>query len=182
MEALNQRMANAEAQTRAMSDALSCITDLHEQLRHAKTRSRALKVEKEAVLSSLSWRVTAPLRWVGRAVTQSSCLARRLINRVLYTSINIFQRPLAAAMRFVLQHSALRESLNRHLMRYPALRGQLLGIAHRYDAISSMPVPVSSAAETSRIERFEGARLTPRARQIYHDLKTAIEIRQKENG
>jgi SAM-dependent methyltransferase len=178
MEALNQRMTNAEAQTRAMSDALSCITSLQEQLRHAEIRASTLALEKTALLSSLSWRITGPLRWVGGLPLPRAFAGRRLANGLLHRASPVFQRPLAAAMRFVLRHSALSHALNQRLMRYPTLYRQLVAIARRYGATPKGPLPIS----VSGTQRFGSAQMTPRAQQIYLDLKAAMAARHGEKG
>lgn len=178
MEALNQRMANAEAQTRAMSDALSCIASLQEQLRHAEIRANALALEKTALLDSLSWRITGPLRWVGGLTLPRSFAGRRLANGLRHRASPVFQRPLAAAMRFVLRHSALSHALNQRLMRYPTLYRQLVAIARRYGATPKGLLPVSA----SGTQRFGSAQMTPRAQQIYLDLKAAMAARHGVKG
>ena len=194
MEALDRRMANTEEQTSAMNDALSCIAGLHEQLRDAEQRARAaeqqaraaeqqantLALEKTALLESLSWRITGPLRFVGGVFIQPTVAMRRLANGLLHSGIETFQRPLAAAMRFVLRHSALSHRLNQRLMRYPALYQQLLGVARRHGATTIVPSLISASAATKRLDHAGGRKLTPRARQIYDELKTAMDSKRQE--
>jgi hypothetical protein len=195
-EALERRMDNAEAQTRALSDALSCIANLHEQLRQAseqlrqvehqasvtEERARALGVEKTAIMMSLSWRLTAPLRWVGGVAMQGAFAGRRLTNRWRTIRSHILERPLATAMRFVLRHPALSHRLNQRLMRYPALYQPLLGVARRYGVMSTPRNNVASASARSRFDCVDQSNMTPRARLIYYDLKAAIESRRLGNG
>lgn len=186
---LDRRMDNAEAQTRALSDALSCIANLHEQLRQvehqasvAEARARALGVEKTAIMMSLSWRLTAPLRWVGGVAMQGAFAGRRLANRWRTIRSHILERPLAAAMRFVLRHPALSHRLNQRLMRYPALYQPLLGVARRYGVMSTPRNNVAFASARSRFDCVDQSNMTPRARLIYHDLKAAIESRRLGTG
>ena len=208
MEALDRRMANAEEQTSGMNDALSCIASLHEQLRDTEQRARAaeqqaraaeqqaraaeqqaraaeqqantLALEKTALLESLSWRITGPLRFVGGVFIRPTVAMRRLANGLLHSGIETFQRPLAAAMRFVLRHSALSHRLNQRLMRYPALYQQLLGVARRHGATTIVPSLISASAATKRLDHAGGRKLTPRARQIYDELKTAMDSKRQE--
>jgi O-antigen chain-terminating methyltransferase len=182
---LHEQLRDTEQQARAAEQQANALalekTALLEQLRDTEQRARAaeqqanaLALEKTALLESLSWRITRPLRFVGGWVIQPTVALRRLANGLLHSGIETFQRPLAAAMRFVLRHSALSHRLNQRLMRYPALYRQLLGVARRHGATAIVP-PLIAASATKRLANRERLKLTPRACRIYDDLKAAID-------
>lgn len=158
MAALDQRVANAEAQAGGMQE-----------------RMAALDQRVAAVYSSWSWRVTAPLRLMGGLVLRPVATVRAGANKFVHYSINTFQRPLSRLMAAVLRRPQLSYRINRVLLRYPALYQQLLDVARRRGVVAGMS---AASAHTQRIQGHitapELAHLTPRARQIYADLQQAI--------
>lgn len=165
MAALDQRVANAEAQAGGMQE-----------------RMAALDQRVAAVYSSWSWRVTAPLRLMGGLVLRPVATVRAGANKFVHYSINTFQRPLSRLMAAVLRRPQLSYRINRVLLRYPALYQQLLDVARRRGVVAGMS---AASAHTQRIQGHitapELAHLTPRARQIYVDLQKAINHNPRAN-
>ena len=142
----------------------------------------ALETERNALRQSWSWRITAPVRFVGSVPIHAIPRLRNAINHPAHLSINVLQRPLAMMMRVVLRRPGLSCRLNQRLLRYPVLHQQLLGVARSQGAMPGVstyvpPCPPSTMSGTEALDH-----LTPHARQIYRDFKTAIERRQKESG
>lgn len=86
-------------------------------------------VQLDAIESSLSWRITAPLRGLGTHVYR---LIERLKIGLLASKRAILQMvlaPLIWAMRRVLQSPRLAATLSKWLLRVPSLHRRLVGIA-----------------------------------------------------
>jgi len=80
-----------------------------------------------------------------------------------------------------LRHSVLSHGIHRRLVRSPAFYRQLLEIARYYGGMTSEPLPFAPLVAMKASCRAENIPLTPRARQIYHDFKTSLVARIKEN-
>lgn len=138
----------------------------------AETRQKNL----DAVYSSWSWRVTAPMRWGGAMVLRPVATARTFANWVICNGIETFQRPLSKLMAYVLRRPQLSCRINQVLLRYPALHQQLVGVAHRAGVVAAVqPTHSVHTLSTAGFVTPELANLTPRARQIYAELQKAIE-------
>ena len=153
INSLNQRLSNAEAQAQL-----------------AETRHQTLV----AVYSSWSWRVTAPLRWIGGLVLHPVATARAGANQFVHYSIKTFERPVSRLMGPVLRRPQLSYRINQVLLRYPALYRQLLEVAQRGGVIAGVPVLSAHTAPATSPSAPELASLTPRACQIYADLQKTI--------
>ena len=143
----------------------------------------ALEIERNALRQSWSWRITAPVRWVGKLAISGFSAIHYGANRAVHAGISALRRLVAMMMSAVLRHPGLSYQINQRLMRYPALHQQLVDIARRAGLISGMsPYAASGPQPTMTTTSPDLSRLTLHAHQIYFDLKTAIEQRQKENG
>ena len=182
----------AEAESRA-TEAESRATESHAQeqkLRidqlggcpHHGLQACALETERNALRQSWSWRITAPLRWGGGILIKGVSGGRQGATHFVHSSINAFQHPLATMMRVVLRNPSLSYRINQRLLRYPALHEKLLGAARRGGVIPGKQPNVAPAATAEVRDTPALSSLTPRAREIYNDLKAGIEKRQEEQG
>lgn len=187
---LEQRAATAEAlaqeqeQSAATAEALAReqkqrIDELGGSSHHWWQQACALETERNALRQSGSWRITAPLRFVGGLVLHPASTVRNGANWALHSVINISQRPLSVLMAAVLRRPQLSHRINQWLLRYPALYQQLLGVARRGGVGQGAPVYAPHGVQAKAAAAPELANLTPRARQIYADLKTAIQQNKK---
>jgi FkbM family methyltransferase len=114
----------------------------------------------QAVYTSTSWRITAPLRGLaGQAFKLSPQRLKPQIKLLLrHAALYVYRRP------------RLRNAAFAVLNRFPTLKRRLVSL------ITSTPVPTTNQQNGPA----ELAQLTPRARQIYADLKAAIEARNKD--
>lgn len=145
------------------------------------------------LLHSTSWKITAPLRGLRRLIAWLLGLPVRAIKALL--------RPLLSrAIRFALNRPALRQRWANRLRKYPKVFAHLRQFAINRGLVVEPPMPtppmptlasvqvsapaqtpatpVATAAEQAQPATNESPNLdalTPRAKQIYHDLKAAIE-------
>ena len=136
-------------------DAVHAANHHHWQLAEAREQ------QIQAIYQSYSWRITAPLRWTASALYGLSPGAMKAHATTL----------LRHAARYVIARPRLRNAALALLDRLPSVKSRLshILIGDALPQIAAAHVPIDLA------------HLTPRARQIYADLKAAIEHRQKEN-
>ena len=121
------------------------------------------------------------MRFVAGLFVHPSVTLRNSLNHAVHLKVETCQRPLSRIMSAVLRRPQLAYRINQFLMRYPALYQQLLGVARSQGVVPGSPnysLPVTPAPQQlpAALEH-----LTPRARQIYADLKTAIENNKRPN-
>ena len=140
--------------------------------------ARSLDAERNALKESLSWRVTAPARWILDVATKPEATIKRSANFALGTTINLLQKPLSGVIAAVLRKPGLSERLNHKLLRYPSLHRHLVqisqnqGVKRPSDSGSAMIAEIDSSLES----------LSPRARQIHSKLVQPAQENQKNEG
>ena len=155
------------------------IDELGGSSHHWWQQACALEKERNALRQSASWRITAPLRWAGSLALHPMATARTGANQLIRHSIDTFQQPLSRLMAAVLRRPQLSRRINLWLLRYPALHQQLIGVARRGGVVPGAPVYSPSAGQGDVHASLDLANLTPRTRQIYADLKSAIQQNTK---
>lgn len=123
-----------------------------------------------AVCNSHSWRMTRPLRLLGKAVRWF------VRGSMAWLTFAPMSRPRRALKSLLISlknksnaHPELKALTLRLLSRFPVLKARLINMGNQQG--------VTSIA--SCVKRPE--QLSPRARQVYCDFKTAIEQQQKDN-
>jgi SAM-dependent methyltransferase len=144
-------------------------------------RTTSLEAECYALRQSWSWRITAPARWIGGRVIHSANVIRRWANHLVRLGIKTFQSLLTALIRKILSNPGVSDRLNRQLLRYPVIHNYLLEHARHHGLNPAMPI-FSPQPPSSNVvaPHSELKTLTPRALQIYQDLKYAMEKRNEE--
>ena len=172
------RAASAEAQAQQASErAASAVAQaLQASERAASAETQALQASERAVNAasaltavhnSSSWRLTAPLRMTGR-VARALLQWPKVAKSALKTKIKLL---LAHAKLYVTRRPKLRHAALVVLAQFPTLKARLKAAT----ANKSFAQIIAPTASTDL------ANLTPRARQIYADLRAAIE-NNKRNG
>jgi O-antigen chain-terminating methyltransferase len=175
-------LANAHAELAKMGAELAnaqAKVDEFQQLSHrwgaeAERRGRAL----QDVYSSLSWRITGPLRLVAHYVFTMARYGRRAPGLIGHRAGLTIKSVAVYALRPIVGNQALKLFVLRKLVGYPRVLQYLGALAMRFsslddnNAISSGVLGVSSwHAESTR-------RLSPRAARLFVELKQAIEARK----
>lgn len=148
------RRAEAVAlQTQALCDRLEQRTS------EAEASARQWQQQVISIHQSTSWKITRPIRLLKRLASGDVGLIKRLLHRLR-----------AAAIQQVHRHPKLQRSLRHTLHRFPRLRQAVSRVARWASPDSGM----YNADYPSSLQA-----LTPRARDIYLELKNSIE---KEKG
>ena len=145
-----------------------------------EARCTALEHTVQALYKSWSWRITYPLRL--------GLDALRAFKRIAFSCLmkiwGIFTYPvkwvLARAIKFVLNRPRLREFLYRQLVRLPWIYWRLYNFAVDKGIVVGGVIAISQHSLEHEIDFIQD--LSPRARQIYEDLKRAIENRRKNRS
>jgi len=149
----------------AMAATRQELNDVHQSNHHhwqiAEARQQQIQVLEQRIqdlLNSWSWRITAPLRVGSRPI-------RRLMPNALKPQLKSLLRDAAF---FIGRRPALKRMTLRVLNRFPNLKWRLerIVVAHYENQIT---------VETVRHNGHDLPNLTPRARQIYADLKAEME-------
>ena len=137
-----------------------------ERAASAEAQAQHAAAELTAVHNSLSWRLTAPLRMVSRVISaflQWSLAQKSVINAIA-------RLLLAHASPYVNRRPKLKSAALGVLVRFPKLKARLRAVV-----MNKNFGPTVSTVVPTKLAEF-----TPHARQIYADLKAAIELHQKE--
>ena len=165
---VEDRLGRSESHTAQVEDRLG-----QSELRTAQAEALLVRMEIRIeqterqlndMLTSRSWRVTAPLRWI-------ACQARALHPNQLKAQARPLLRHTA---RFIMARGWLWTAVNAVLARCPSLRMRLRRVIH--ETTVAAPAPHASAPLAAEL-----ASLSPRARRIYADLKAKAQQRQKES-
>lgn len=140
------------------------IAGFESTLRHFQIQTNAAEQRVNALLSSTSWRATAPLRWLSTGMRKWLAFPWRVFKRVVRT-------PVLAAMNVVLQRPPLRRAFSAAIKRCPRLAQHLhLMAIHR----GLMEKPSPPATEITATSDAPTTPLTPHAQRIHDELVRAI--------
>lgn len=128
-----------------------------------------------ALHASKSWQITRPLRALRRLAAGDFSVLHRSTAAAKHMAKQILRPAVASGIAYARKRPVLRNRLKTLLIPFPWLYQRLRRVAANTPAAS---MGHGTALPTSP----ELHALTPRARQIYADLKAAIERYQKENG
>jgi len=144
------------------------VSEAEARVGEAETRARQAEMGLQAVYNSRSWKLTRPLRLAGEA-------ARRFVQGSLaWLTFAPMSRPRRMARQlvitfkqYVVNHPRLKSIALSFLSSFPALKARL----KRMGTVHVTPMHSFTAHGPEQ--------LAPRARQIYRDLKSAIEKHQR---
>ena len=138
----------------------------------AEAASNQVLAQLHAVYASTSWKVTKPIRVIKRLLTGDFSAFGRLAAAVKLKTKLTFRPLVVAGICYVNSKPALRNRLKRMVAKFPALHQRLSRVAVNTRAINTASAP-ASLKQSALSPELEA--MTPRARQIYQDLKAGIE-------
>ena len=178
------RAARAEAEAQeAMARALQAEARAREaevqkaqaeaKAQEAQARAARAEATLQAVYQSHSWRVTRPLRamyeWWLCGRNRSTKAAKRLI-----------APPLEHLIRFAASRPWIKRLALPCIRRYPAFEAHLLRFAAQQGLAGHQPAESLTFGVPPELYH-DIAHLSPRAREIYFQLKTAVEQKRRES-
>ena len=134
----------------------------------ATAASAQHSMQLQAVYNSKSWRLTAPLRWT------------------MLQTIRLNQEGLRSRLKAVVKK--ILRKFNQQLSAHPRLRRRLIAWSHKlglHSKLKAIQRRVSGASHQAGMPAHSGSipvgvgNMTPRARQIYAELKGAIARHKK---
>jgi len=125
-----------------------------------------------AIHSSTSWRVTKPIRAIKRLLSSDFVAFERSTAAAKLKVKQTFRPVVSSGLAYVFNRPALRKLLSPCLKFFPSLHRRLRYVAENAGLIPNGISPQSASA--GFFAQLELHTMTPRARQIYQDLKAAI--------
>ncbi len=165
--ALGAQQAEAKAQ-----QAEAKAQQAEAKAQQAETASNERLAQLQAVYSSTSWKVTKPLRAIKRLLAGDFATLGRSTAAVTLKAKQTFRPVLSSSIKYVFKKPVLRKTIDAALKYFPGLRQRLVNVA-----VNTRVVGGNSHAQRALPLEFHA--MTPRARQIYHDLKAAFESKNK---
>jgi len=159
-------------------------THFHEQLTAEREKSERLENEIATVYSTLSWRITHPLRVAFCAISRVKARFLRILQSIRRKIAYMLSKPLVFMIHFAIAHPSLKNKAV-----YFVKKSRRLDIWIHRSVISHVLNGSSTAAQRNTPAQIISSMplspglsdLSPYARQIYIDLKTAIERNRRLN-
>jgi hypothetical protein len=184
LAATTSRAEHAEDRLNHLSAELAVAREQLEKQNHANHHHWMLADQRSREItllrSSLSWRLTAPLRWLGALISKKPLSAASALVRT----------PIKAATRWAMGQDWLVSLIHLIVRPFPSLRDAIRRVVQ--NAMPSPPQPEVSvgALAHSVLPPVAGSQeiaangvdlssLTPHARRLYADLKGAVEQHHK---
>jgi O-antigen chain-terminating methyltransferase len=152
------------------------VDELNQNCHHWWTIADGLDRELKSVYGSRSWRYTKPLREFGH-ILRRWCAAVFSVPGVMEQGTRALIKPvLAQGVRFVMVRPALKAKALNRLRKHPEIEARLRRFAAARGLTAGFGLyPLPPSGINSQSDSGDLAHLTPRARQIYLELKAAIE-------
>lgn len=167
-----QQTAERAAQAEDSLDATRKeLREVHQSNQYFSQLAEIHERQIHELLNSTSWRITSPLRWI-------VSILRCLIPNALKHKTRLVSQHVEL---YIGRSPRLQKAVSTVLNNFPGLQSQLIRINVRAATIPAQPreTPIPAQPQETPIAI---AHLSPLARQIYKNLKAAIERNHKEQG
>lgn len=139
----------------------------------AEVASNERLAQLQAVYASSSWKITRPLRGIKRFLSGHFAVLGQSTAAVKLKAKETLRPLVVAGIGYVNSRPELRNRLKRLVAHFPWLKQRLTRVALN----SHGNLPAILAGQQAALLKLQN--MTPRARQIYQDLKAAIENKNK---
>ncbi len=165
--------------------------NLNEKLRSIEAYAQELVLQNDALHSSLSWRITSPLRILGsvfssnsRNVMSSSAggnVFLKFLNFLVKKIVEIFQLPISFLIKKVLQKNAVSKRINDFLIsNLPGLHNQLREIAYKFGLIKPLNNTVSfrniSSHRTKSVHKHKSIKTGIRSKFVEKEKESSLDL------
>jgi O-antigen chain-terminating methyltransferase len=157
------------------------LDEVHQANHHHWSLLQERGAQLHAVLNSKSWRITWPLRKLMQFTKWLLRLPLMLTLWMLALPKKVVRHLLTRLIRFATKHHSIRLRATRWLNKHPRIKNHVRLFAQRRGLLPGAPAELKPMAENAFAQEasppgaVDLSPLTPRARQIYSDLKAAIE-------
>lgn len=169
---LMSKVEEGHANLRSMReqyDTLKGRFDMHvASEEYWKAAAKALEQHLTLVRSSVSWRITAPLRYGARLFRFFFSVPKR----VLRWSMRVARFIVVCVMRQVLRRPEWREAVVQRLDRYPGIKGRLRALSVNSGLVA--PVPVDRWSAGGVFEQQRAGRLSRSGAQVLMQIEHAL--------
>lgn len=148
-----------------------------DRAQRAEDRAQQAEASLLAVYNSRSWRMTAPFRWLTGALRRVGRKTKQVVKQPAKPVKRLVALLLAYSIRFVYVRPWLKRPLSAWIKKHPRLEARL-----RLIIAARGPIPIQALQMPEAQLQSHLQVLSPRAREIYYQLKAAIEQNKKENG
>ena len=173
---LSVAQAQKEELQRALAASLVREEEFRQMVRGLQAEREALQRQAEeltkwlqAVYSSTSWRVTAPLRFAKKALVRTMGVARRAVVGTVRLLPRLGLKILAKIARWAAKDPRLRSLVKKLLSRSPALRARVRRLIAPQAPGGTAVVPASES-----LAKVEEGKLPESARAVLAELKAAL--------
>jgi SAM-dependent methyltransferase len=172
---LAEQQAHSQWLQKELDNAKAKIDELNHSSHHWWTVSDQFNRELQAIYKSKFWKITWPLRKLMLLLKWLVFLPIRLLRWTISIPKRMARWLLTKAMTFTIRRPGLSMRVSHWLNNYPKLKHHLRLFAQNRGLIHIFVDNVTVTSVHSDLSTPDLSSMTPRARQIYADLKTLVE-------
>lgn len=140
--------------------------ELQSQNHELQTHYKDYSIRIDSLTKSYSWKITAPLRWSLKLFKNFNKILNKGLKKIFMLFRKLLRSSIILTGRFVLKINFIAYPIKKVLARYPNF----------YNRLDLMMNNRNRKQHLQQLNAYKyGADLSPRAREIYNDLKQAME-------
>ena len=176
---VQQAKAKVQQAKAKVQHAEAKVQQAEAKAQHAEAVSNECLTQLNAVHTSTSWRITKPLRAIRRVLACDFAVFSRLAAAVKLNAKTILRPMVSAGVAYVRKRPIWRNRANRWVSRFPALHQRLLRVAVNTGVLGGGPLMPLVGRYAQRTLPIELHSMTPRAHQIFQELRVAIKTKKE---